>query len=96
MKLTIPVLVAGIAALAFGPIPADAAASKQVQVATAGNADEVSSHRRRHRHVRGYSRRYVDLQEPFVPRACDAVVFPRNPLCGYQPKPPFYPVLWGR
>jgi hypothetical protein len=95
MKPIIAVLAAAIAGLAFGAIPADAAASKRVQIATAGKADEVSSHRRRHRPVPVYSQRYVDVQEQPVPLACDAVVFPRNPLCGYQSKPPLYPPLWG-
>jgi hypothetical protein len=77
MTLGIAVMAAAIAGLAWNPIPADAA---NIKVAGAGKVQkEVVLRAKRPRRV-VHGRRYIEL-----PRACDAVIFPRSPLCDNQP-----------
>ena len=64
--------------LSFAPLTA--AQGKQIY-AFAGSDDDVSARRRK----RQYPPRYYHRKREIVPQACNAVIFPRSPLCGPRP-----------
>jgi hypothetical protein len=74
MKLMAAVLVTVIALVAFDGVPAAAAELDRAGIV----ADRGAASLRLKRH------RYVRVYQPRVyagPQACDAVIFPRSPLC---------------
>src|SRR5262245_52739499 len=81
MKRIYPIFALAIAAVMLNSIQAgSAAAIEEVQLSGTVRFDEVSSHRKQHRHARVHRRRLVYEG----PQACSAVVFPRSPLCEYE------------
>jgi hypothetical protein len=76
MKVLIPFVATAMLGFAWGLAPASAA-SEKAHIAEPSKVDEVSANGRR-------SRRVAYVQRQVVPRACSAVVFPRNPVCGIQ------------
>ena len=77
MNLAIGVMAAGFAVVAWNPFPANAA---NLKIQGAGKVQKETVLRAaRPRRVVADRRYYIK-----VPQACDAVVFPRSPLCGNQ------------
>jgi hypothetical protein len=69
------------AAIVFSSLGLDLARADQrkADVATASTYDEISSNGRRQRHRRAHYWRHG----PVIPQACNSVIFPRSPLCGF-------------
>jgi len=72
--------------LSFAPV--NAAQGKQIY-ASAGSGEDVSARRRK----RQCPLRYYHQKREIFPQACNAVIFPRSPVCG---PPPFalYPFFY--
>ena len=60
--------------------PVNAAQGKQIY-ASAGSGEDVSARRRKSQ----YSPRYYHQKREIFPQACNAVIFPRSPVCGPPP-----------
>ena len=64
--------------LSFAPMTA--AQGKQIY-ASADSGEDVSARRRKSQ----YSPRYYHQKREIFPQACNAVIFPRSPVCGPLP-----------
>lgn len=82
MKKNLLVLLAAaaIATIFSSFAPMTAAQGKEIYADT-GSKDDVSARRRK----RQYLTRYYHQQRVILPQACNAVIFPRSPLCGARP-----------
>jgi hypothetical protein len=81
--MTIALILAGAALLASDPVPSVSRTGEATVMKVADYAPTVKWKRRLHDH-----RHYSDIR--FYPVACEAVRFPRSPLCADRPYRPSY------